>query len=153
LDVQYINPFVLAIKTVLKTMLSVDLTLGKPGMKTDYAASADLTGLLPVSGGKRGFVRLCFTRKSALFVYRSLLFEEGTEINSEVIDAVGEVMNIVAGQARKEIEGAPLDARVEAPAILVGQGLEGYPAEKLPLLCLPLSFSEQETISTDFAVA
>jgi len=156
LDAQYINPFIVAIKTVFKTMLSVDLTLGKPGMKANYVTEADLTGLLRVSGGKRGFARLCFTRRAALFVYSTLLLEEGTEINGEVIDAVGEVLNIVAGQARKEIEGASLDARVEAPEVIVGQGLEHYPTESLPVLCLPLSFlveGVEETISADFAIA
>jgi chemotaxis protein CheX len=156
LDVQYINPFVLAVKTVFKTMLSVDIALGKPAVRADYLTSADVTGLLLVSGGRKGFVRLCLTKKVALFVYRTLLFEEGTEINGDVIDAVGEVMNIVAGQARKEIEGASLDVKVEAPQVYMGQGMEHYPQEKLPVLCLPLIFSmegEQETISADFAIA
>ena len=65
-------------------------------------------------------------------------------------------MNIVAGQARKEIEGESLDARVEAPVIIVCQGLERYPAEKRPVLCLPLSFpvdGDQEILSADFSIA
>jgi chemotaxis protein CheX len=155
-DAQYLNPFIVAVKNVFKTMLSVDVAMGKPAVKTDYTTNADVTGLLPLSGGKTGFVRLSLSKNAALFIYKSLLFEEAPEINTDVLDAVGEVANIVAGQARNELKMASLDANIEAPVIIIGQGLERYPAVKLPLICLPLTFQAdegQETISTDFAIS
>jgi chemotaxis protein CheX len=155
-DAQYLNPFIIAMKNVFKTMLSVDIAMGKPSVKTDYVTNADVTGLLPLSGGKTGFVRLCLSEKAALFIYKSLLFEEASEINGDVLDAVGEVANIVAGQARNELKLASLDANIEPPVIITGQGLEQYPAVKLPLICLPLTFQadeSQETISADFAIS
>ena len=33
MDVKFINPFVIAAQTVFKTMLNIDLTLGKPGLR------------------------------------------------------------------------------------------------------------------------
>jgi chemotaxis protein CheX len=156
MDAQYINPFIVAVKNVFKTMLSVDIAMGKPAVKADYNTDAEVTGLLPLSGGKTGFVRIAFSKNAVLFAYKSMLFEEAPEINSDVLDAVGELVNIIAGQARNELKMASLDAGIEAPKVFTGQGSEYYPAARIPVISLPLTFaadSATESISADFAIS
>jgi chemotaxis protein CheX len=155
-DAQYLNPFIVAVKNVFKTMLSVDIAMGKPAVRTDYNTDAEVTGLLPLSGGKTGFVRIGFSKNAALFAYKSMLFEEAPEINSEVLDAIGELVNIITGQARNELKMASLEAVIEVPKVFTGQGSEHYPAARMPVISLPLAFSADgvdESISADFAIS
>jgi chemotaxis protein CheX len=155
MDARYINPFLTALKTVFKTMLSIDIVPGKPGIKGDYSTSAAITGFMSLSGEENGFMRVGLQKRGTLFVYKSLLFEDAPDINADVIDAIGEVMNIVAGQARKELEAASIPMKVEAPTVIVGPGTEHYPADKMSVLSIPFSFmadGEQETVEADFAL-
>jgi chemotaxis protein CheX len=156
MDVQFINPFILATKTVFSSMLGVELGMGKPVMKNGYTTSAEITAFMALNGERNGFVRLGFGKKAVLFVYKTLLGEDYSDIGPEVIDAVGEIANIIAGQARKEIEGATVSVKVEAPAIIVGHEMERYPKDVLPVISLPFSFpvdDQEEIIFADFAFA
>ncbi len=69
MDIKYINPFVLATKTVFKALLNIDMTMDKPLLKNDKTTSGDVTGVMGVAGDgdKRGTMCISFSRKAALF--------------------------------------------------------------------------------------
>ena len=46
MDIKYINPFILATKTVFKTMLNLEVTMDKPRLKTDRTTSGNVTGFV-----------------------------------------------------------------------------------------------------------
>ena len=46
MDIKYINPFILATKTVFKTMLNIEMTMDKPLLKHDKTTSGDVTGVM-----------------------------------------------------------------------------------------------------------
>lgn len=63
MEVKFINPFVVAAQTVFKTMLNIDLSLGKPVLKEARTTSADVTGIMSMVGDKKGTIAISFREK------------------------------------------------------------------------------------------
>jgi chemotaxis protein CheX len=123
MEVKFVNPFVAAARMVFKTMLNIELALGAPGLKELKTTSGDVTGIMSMMGDKKGTLALSFREKGALFVFNSLMGEEASSISPEVVDAIGELTNIVSGQVRKEFEKNGVDLRASIPLVVVGKGV------------------------------
>ena len=92
-------------------------------------------------GDRKGTIALSFREKGALFVFNSLMGDEASAIGPEVVDAIGELTNIVSGQARKEFEKNGINLRASIPMVVVGKGVETNFITNLPIISLPFSFS------------
>jgi chemotaxis protein CheX len=141
MEVKFINPFVIASQTVFKTMLGIDLTLGKPNLKEARTTSGDVTGIMSMVGDRKGTIAISFGEKGALFVFNSLMGDEADSICPEVVDAIGELTNIISGQARKEFEKTGVNLKASIPMVVVGRGVETNFITKLPIVELPFNFS------------
>ena len=141
MDVKFINPFVIAAQVVFKTMLNIDLTLGKPWRKEDRTTSGDITGIMSMVGDRKGTIALSFKERGALFVFNSLMGDEASSICPEVVDAIGELTNIVSGQARKQFENEGVNLKASIPMVVVGNGVETNFITNIPIISLPFDFS------------
>ena len=151
MDVQFINPFLIAVQGVFKTMLSVQVTVGKPSVKTDNLTRSDVTGVISFDGDKKGTFSLAFSGASALFIYKSMLGEDAPAVNADVIDAVGELTHIISGQVRVEFEKMGHKLSSGTPSVIVGQNVEIKAITKLPLITLPFDFDAGGTPAQLFA--
>jgi len=154
MDVKYINPFITATGTVFKTMLNLQTSIDKPFLKNDKVTTGDVTGVIGLAGDRSGSVCVSFTENGAKLVYKTLMGDECAEVSPEVVDAIGELTNIIAGQARKELEHAGVNLKASIPTIVVGKGLELHMLSDSPMVSLPFSFEVENTIETvhvDFA--
>jgi chemotaxis protein CheX len=141
MEAKFINPFVVAAQTVFKTMLNIELALGKPSLKEAKTTSGDVTGIMSMVGDKKGTIAISFREKGALFVFNSLMGDDAAAICPEVVDAIGELTNIVSGQARKEFENAGVNLKASIPMVVVGKGVETNFITNLPIISLPFNFS------------
>ena len=100
-DVKYINPFLDSVDQVFKMMLDMDverkaITLGTRDTAGSPAEDT-ITSLVQISGRADGFVALCFPAETAFGLAGRFLGSEANELNEEVIDAISELVNMVAG--------------------------------------------------------
>jgi chemotaxis protein CheX len=74
-----------------------------------------------------------------------MIGEDASTINSDVVDAIGELTNIISGQARAEVEkiGIHLDATLRT--VVVGQNEAISSITVLPAIALPVSFDDAGT--------
>jgi len=155
MDVKYINPFILATQTVFKTMLGIAVTMSKPMLKHERAASGDVTGIMGLVGDKKGTFSVSLNDTGALFIVKTLFGDEVSGITPEVVDAIGELTNIISGQARKEFEKGGLNLKAAIPMVVVGKNVETNFITKLPIISLPFHFSgnngDQEVMYLDFS--
>jgi chemotaxis protein CheX len=155
MEVKFINPFVVAAQTVFKTMLSIDLTLGKPSLKEAKTTSGDVTGIMSMVGDRKGTIAISFREKGALFVFNSLMGDDAQVICPEVVDAIGELTNIISGQARKEFENTGVNLKASIPMVVVGKDVETNFITKLPIIELPFGFAvsngSDEVMYLDFS--
>jgi len=155
MDVKYINPFIMAAQSVFKTMLNIDASLSKPVLKTDRKTSGEVTGIMGLVGDKQGTITISFTGKGAMFVFKTLIGDECSSVTPDVVDAIGELTNIISGQARKEFEKAGVNLKASIPMVVVGKEVEMNFITTIPIVQLPFTFSlgngEQEVMYLDFS--
>ena len=158
MDIKYINPFIVAAQTVFKTMLGISAEMGKPALKTVNRTSGDVTGIMGLVGDKKGTVAISLREKGAKFVYKTLVGEECESISQDVVDAIGEITNIISGQARKEFEKNDINLNAAIPMVIVGKEVEMNFITKIPIISLPFYFSldngssnDKEVIYVDFS--
>lgn len=121
MDVELINPFIKATMNVLGKMASVTATAGKPYLKKDSAAKGDVTGVIGVTGEANGTISVTFDTGSILKIVSKMFDEEMTELNDEVADAVGELTNMISGQARRELEEKGKIFHAAIPSVITGE--------------------------------
>jgi chemotaxis protein CheX len=133
--VEYINPFLTSTVSVFGTMLNCRLTRGQPYVKTNYQPDHEVSGIIGLSGKARGTVVLSLNRETALNAAGVMLGEQPTTINADVADAVGELTNMIAGNAKAQLEH--LEMSVSLPMVITGKGhcIE-FPQHVQPI-CIP----------------
>jgi len=121
MDARMINPFINATINVLETMAFVKCKAGKPYLKKDDVARGDVTGIIGITGETSGTISVTFEEKAILNIVSNIFGEETKKLNSEVADAVGELTNMISGQARRELEEIGKIFRAAIPTVISGK--------------------------------
>jgi len=112
-----------------------------------------LTSLVGISGQMHGVVVLSFPLNTALGLAGRMLGSEPREINGEVVDAVSELVNMVAGSAKAKFQcDPPLDLGL--PTVVEGSEYRVKYPSRSTWLEVPFSsdagdFSMEVTFSSD----
>lgn len=134
---EYINPFVRAIVNTFETMLACPLERGAITLKNGDAPMHEISGVIGLSGKAVGTVVVSLSHDVALKAASAMLMIDATQINDDVIDAVGEIANMVAGAAKAELEEYAMS--VSLPNVITGKGHEvRFPSTVTPI-CVPFS--------------
>ena len=134
MDAKYINPFLVAIKDVFDTMVDLPVTIGKPIIKKDSMPSYEVSSIIGLSGAVTGCVSISFSEKIALELAGALLEEEFLEIDDDCTDAIGEIANMIAGNAKSAF---PVDnASISVPTVVLGKHSVSYPSG-VPVISIP----------------
>jgi chemotaxis protein CheX len=118
-DVSYINPFIEAVDSVFTTMLQVRPTRSGLKVSGEPDQRSVLTSIVGLSGEVSGVVALRFPPDTALQLAGRMLGSEMREINEEVIDAISELVNMVAGSAKAKLQLDP-PLRLGLPTVVEG---------------------------------
>ena len=149
-QVELINPFLSATRDVFRTMLSCELSRGELGRKQGHTPQYEVSGLIGLSGKCQGMVVLSLGRATAIQAAGIMLGETPTEINADVVDAVGELTNMVAGAAKAQL--AQYDLSVSLPSVICGKHHSiGFPSGSTPIV-LPFH-SELGPVSVEVGLA
>ncbi|NTU59463.1 MAG: chemotaxis protein CheX [Deltaproteobacteria bacterium] len=118
---EILNPFISATRDVLQTMAGIDPRRGTPRLKGARDVSYDVSGVVGITGQVKGFVVLSFPKPAAFRVVSSFLGEPVTAVDEHVIDAVGELANMVAGGAKRVLSDVGYDMTISIPTVIVGK--------------------------------
>ncbi len=120
MDARVINPFITAVREVFGTMVRIEVKTGKPYVKTEPGTTADVSGIIGLSGHASGCVVLSFPSAVACRAASAFAGTKLDESHPDFADAIGELANMVAGSAKKDIEG--LNISVSLPSVVIGLG-------------------------------
>lgn len=131
MNVNYINPFIEAVDSVFQTMLNVQPKRNAVKISNSNGNAASLTSLIGFSGHVSGVVALRFPPETALHLAGRMLSSELGEINEEVIDAISELVNMVAGSAKAKFDHDP-PLELGLPTVVEGAGYKlKYPSKSV----------------------
>lgn len=114
---EHVNPFIKATVDTFATIVDMKITPGKVQLKSASKTNYDVSGIIGISGGAKGTVALSFPRMVALPVVRAFTGEK-VVTNNQMVDAIGEVANIVAGAAKKDL--AQYKILISLPTVVMG---------------------------------
>jgi chemotaxis protein CheX len=137
LDVKIINPFINATLNVLETMAFIKSEAQQPYLKKDNVAKGDISGIVGLTGETNGTVFITFDESCIVKVVSNMFGEEINEINDDIKDAVGELTNMISGQARKELEEIGKVFQGSIPSVVSGKNHELLPMTKGPRIAIP----------------
>ena len=115
---KYIKPFIKATIDCFSTMVNVVPVPKEVMLQLPPITQTDFCAIIGLSGDAQGLVSLAFEKDVALKVVSKFVGEEIDEPNSDVSDAIGELINIIAGAAKAEISGVKL--MISLPSIMHG---------------------------------
>lgn len=138
MEAALINPFIEATRNVLKTMAQIEARAGKPVIKKDSNTWGDVTGVIGMAGDHvRGSLIVSFQREVILKVVSAMLMEEYSDINQEVVDAVGELTNMICGGTKAAISEYGYAVDMATPLVIAGQGVHVSQLSQTPVISVP----------------
>jgi chemotaxis protein CheX len=141
MDVKYAKPFVDATVDVLSTMAMITPTVDKPYLKSNNLALGDVSGVIGVTAGEdmHGVISVTFTKKCAVQIVKNLLGEHIEDVVQDVQDAVGEVTNMISGQARQKLVEMGVTLTAATPSVIMGDNHTISHVTKGRIMVVPFS--------------
>ncbi len=122
MNAEFVNPFISALKNVVKTMAQTDLNAGKPVKKTNTIACGEVSSLISMNGPQlKGSMSISFEESLALEIMSKMLGEKPECINDEVADMVGEITNMVCGGAKNDLIDLGYEFDMASPKVVSGK--------------------------------
>jgi chemotaxis protein CheX len=136
--IEFSKPFISAAKNVFETMVFTKLEPGKPQIKKGKKSRGDVSAVLGLSGEvkkKNGTVPykamlvLSWPYATYFKVASAMLMEEFTAYSEENADVGGEIVNMIMGNAKRDLGSMDYTSNMAIPSMIEGPGHSiNYPA-------------------------
>lgn len=128
LDVAFIQPFIDTTIHVLEVQTNIKASMGHPHLKTYENAkrNIDIAGVISiVSDAFMGTISLCFPKQTFLDICFNMFGDRQEEINAETEDAAAEILNMIFGGAKAEInKNKNYNIQKALPTIIKGSDIQ-----------------------------
>jgi chemotaxis protein CheX len=144
---QYIQPFIQVTTAVFKELVHCDIVPDRAYFIGKEAFLAwDISGLIALTGEAKGLVAISMKTATASKI-ASILTRLPEPPAAVIADAIGEVVNIIAGNVKKHLEEM-FKIIISLPTVIRGKAhMVVIPDERTRLLCIPFDIFDGETIS------
>ena len=150
---KYIQPFVDVCESVFHDMLNCELEAERPYFsdKND-THSWDISAVIGLTGEARGAVVISMEMGLALKLTEILTGSPHTKPDDEVVDAVGELVNIIAGNAKRGLEEA-FHLVISLPTIVSGRNHSIlWPSDQTRIICIPFKVFDGDSFCLSVAI-
>ncbi|MGB7327769.1 MAG: chemotaxis protein CheX [Rubripirellula sp.] len=114
-----IEAFMASTTAVFETILGVPVKSNQPSGDSPIVARG-VSGIIGLTGVISGDIIVCFDESIAIKTTGIMLGSEPGELNDDVVDAVGELTNMIAGNAKGRLEKYNLSLAL--PTVILGSG-------------------------------
>jgi chemotaxis protein CheX len=139
-----------ATKTLFQTMIVMDLKYNNVSLSDETRIKTDIVSLVSFMGKYHGVVGLFCSKNFSLKIASSMLMEEMTDITTEVIDAVGEMSNMIAGNIKTKITANYGEMDLSIPMVIIGGDTKDGEAD-MPNPALTC-YTKEPWLMTNFSV-
>ncbi|MEE4356155.1 MAG: chemotaxis protein CheX [Desulfococcaceae bacterium] len=144
IDGRLIRPFINATLNVLKTMAFTEALASEPYMKNKETANGDVSGVIGMTGDHNGSLSVSFPENIILAVVSNMFGEEMKVVDDEIRDAVGEITNMISGQARQELELVDVSLDAAIPTVISGKNHTIKHISSYPIVAVDFVVGEGE---------
>ena len=134
----YVEPFVEVTVSTFKDFVGVEVSPRHPHFinpEQDY--EWDVSAIIGLSGIIKGAIIISMKSELAMKLTGLLTGMEHTEIDADVIDAIGEVNNIISGNIKPKVPNGDKIV-ISIPTIIKGKEHSiAWPSKQTRILCIP----------------
>ena len=118
MDVSFINPFIKSTIETYKSMLFDDIKPLKPFLKTEPFPTYDVSATIGLSGNAQGIIAVAYNMDCAVKTCSGMIGAPVAADSADLTDAIGEIVNIIAGFAKKDLTEYKLE--ISLPSVITG---------------------------------
>ena len=154
LKVELISPFVEAAKDTFRNFLSMNVRRRDLYLKQGYGMFGDISAIIGLSGTTAGTCAISMSARAAVTAVERMLMApvEGGFDSPDIRDGVGELVNIVAGQAKATLSRTQYKFDLTLPTIISGKGHEFFQRRGTYCVVVLFETEEKEHFTLDLAV-
>ncbi len=116
-----INPFLTSAMDILKTEAKTEVNRGNISLADARWTTQEVTVMISVIGTVEGTFQVGLSEDTSINITSVMLGEQVPEFNKWVLSAMGELGNIIAGQALAKLEYLGYLSDIGPPTILYGK--------------------------------
>jgi chemotaxis protein CheX len=143
---KYIQPFIDVCTKVFRDFVGAELTAERPYFTGPHTiAEWDISAVIGLTGEARGAVVISMKKNLAVRLTDMLTGTKHQSLDMEVVDAIGEIVNIIAGNVKKELEE---DFRlvISLPTIVEGKNHKiQWLHAQTRIMCIPFIIFNMES--------
>ena len=112
------------------------------GKISQRAALGDFSAIIGVTGPHKGSICVTFTKEGAFSVVQAMLGDGIEDLEQDAVDTVGEIANMVSGQARAILAEKGVILQGSTPTIITGEKHNIIHLSGAPVMCIPFAIPE-----------
>ena len=150
INVEHINPFLMASTKVLKDMCFIDAKVGKPYIKNPAFFEDTLIILIGITGEMKGQAIIAFSNEVACDIASKMIMMPVTVMDELAKSAISELGNMIMGNTATvfSTKGTAID--ITPPT--VANGSMSFTTNYASNICIPLIYDENKTIEINIAI-
>jgi chemotaxis protein CheX len=153
MNVEHINPFIEASKTVMKTVANIDISLGRVYLKTSPYSSETLVVVVGLMGELRGQVIFSMDKNVAFKIASAMMMGMSiTKLDEMSKSAIAESTNVILGNAATLFYNRGINIQITPPSLMMGNNIQ-ISTPNMKILSIPLILSTGGKIEMDIALA
>ncbi len=150
MNVDHINPFLMASTKILKEMCFVDAKIGKPYVKDPVFLDNTLVILIGFTGEMKGQVMIAFEHNIACDIASKMIMMPITQMDEFARSAICELGNMILGNTATIFSTKGIEIDITPPT--VGSGTMSFTYNYARNICIPLEYEENKKIEINVAI-
>ena len=149
-NVEHINPFLMASTKILKEMCFVDAKLGRPYIKDPVFLDNTLVIFIGFTGEMKGQVMIAFENKIACDIASKMMMMPVVEMDEISRSAICELGNMIMGNTATIFSTKGIAIDITPPN--VGNGTMSFTNNFAQNICIPLEYDGGKRIEINIAI-
>lgn len=122
MNVQFLNPFVEAAFMVLESEAGITAKRGQLSLRRSAATADDITVLISMVGQVNGVALYGLSEDTGIALVSRILDQPFEEFDALAQSGIGEIGNVITGQAGNRLAEAGFEAKISPPTMVLGKG-------------------------------
>lgn len=150
MNVEHINPFLMASTKILKDMCFVDAKLGRPFVKSPVFLDNTLVIFIGITGEMKGQVMISFENPIACDIASKMMMMPVVEMDEISRSAICELGNMIMGNTATIFSTKGIAIDITPPT--VGNGTMSFTNNFAQNICVPLEYDGGKKIEINIAI-
>ncbi|MFP5519503.1 MAG: chemotaxis protein CheX [Bdellovibrionia bacterium] len=151
-DKRLIAAFVDGVVKVMKTMANTDASVGKPYIEKNFTVKGDIAGMVGmVAPPLKGTLLITYKQDAIVHILENMMGEQYSELNQEVVDAVGEITNMIYGAAKATLNQLGYNFEMAIPSVIRGDFIITR-SDKGATLVIPFNLKDDKVFYVEITV-